>query len=260
MYDQDSVFQSGDPTPNPETATDPADLLAQIKNDRGEQKYADIPNAIKALAESQEFIPELTSKLDAKEAELEELRKELERRATVESTIESLKTARQDTEVNPPQGLDADAAKEIFESMLTKREQEAARTQHINAVTSALSEKFGDKAEELFYGKGEELGLSQAELNSLAGTSPALVMELFGGKAKGTSVDVSTGSVVIEPEPKEDSNIFSRNTGNSVLVGSTRQSLSAELDIAKKLVDKVHGDGLTMEELSDPKVYYKYFG
>ena len=39
-------------------------LLSNIKNERGEQKYKNIEEALKALASSQEYIPKLHREID----------------------------------------------------------------------------------------------------------------------------------------------------------------------------------------------------
>jgi len=63
----DNNQNNGGATPpqenNPLPSDDLSTLLSGIKNERGEQKYKDVKTALEALKHSQEYIPEVKSKL-----------------------------------------------------------------------------------------------------------------------------------------------------------------------------------------------------
>lgn len=262
MSDQGTIFDKpvvdGSTTPASEGSF--GDLLKGITNEAGEQKYSDVPKALDALATSQKYIPELHDKLDTKDKQIADLREELTKRKAVEDVVETLRASRNEPAADQPKGLDAAEAAELFDQLVTKREQQTVRTQNVQAVTSKLVETHGDKAEAIFYETGAKFGLSPEALNDLAGTSPAAVLQLFGKESADTSVDVSKGSVNLDVTPTQDGALMERNKGTSVLMGSTSRDVKAEFDIVKGIVAKLHEAGGTVEDLSDPKEYRKYFG
>jgi hypothetical protein len=267
MSDQDtSLFQNGEAPAAEPGSSAPApvdtgsDLLKVITNEAGEQKYKDVPTALQALVSSQQYIPQLHTKLDEKDNEIKTLREELIRSKAVEDIVDRLQAEPQAPAVQPTPGLDADSAAEMFENILDAREQKHARAQNTKAVTDALLEKFGEKAEEVFYGKGAELGLDKNALNDLAGTSPAAVLALFQTASKQTSVDVSQGTLISSVEQKEDDLRLGRNSGKSVLMGSTSADVKQEADYVKRLVNQLHNEGVAVEDLTDPKKFKQFFG
>lgn len=263
MSDQDNIF--GKPNAGegkPATVSDDAlgTLLAGIKNEKGEQKYSDVSTALEALATSQIYIPELQTKLDDKDSVIAELREKLTKSSAVDEVLQKLQASHQGQEDDQPKGLDAGEAAKLFESLLSKSEQQKARSENINSVTSTLQKTFGDNAEKEFYDKGKELGLDRQALNDLAGTSPAAVLALFGEKSTGTSVDVSRGSQDLSGQPQDKNKEMGRNQGKSVLMGSTARDVRAEHDIVKELVADLHDKGLSVEDLTDPKKFRQTFG
>ena len=257
----------GSTTPNaeggsaPEQPVDPATTLLQsIRNEAGEPKYADVPTALKALEASQAYIPDLQSKLDAAAAKISELELKAAKAEGLEEAIQRLDPARQDTGGQPAQvGLDAEAAAKLFDSRLQEHEAAAVRKQNTETVTKSIADKFGEKAEEVFYSKGEELGLSRADLNNLAGTSPAAVLALFG-EAKASAPAPTQGSLSFDTSPQDQGAQVGRRVGESVLSGATTFEVRDEFQSAKELAAKVNEMGMDMYDLSDPKAYRKFFG
>lgn len=269
MSDQGNIF-GGDPstqtqseaTSAPAESNPWADKLKGITNEAGEQKYADVDTALEALHASQRYIPELHNKLDSKEAELAELRQELARTKGYQDALQELQPAPQTQEQTPaPAGLDAEQATQLFEEMVAKREQAQVRQKNGQAVANALREKFKDKAEEAFVAKANELGMTAEAMNSLAQTSPSAVLALFGTTSTKTSTDVSAKtSIYQDPNTGPEEIRLERNKGQSVLSGSTSRDVRAEYEYNKELVAKIHSEGGSVEDLSDPKMYFKYFG
>jgi hypothetical protein len=267
MSDQDNIFGGTTPAQAPEGNQAPApeptfaDKLKGITNEAGEQKYRDVDTALDALGASQQYIPQLQSELDATKAEAMALKAEIERMKGFNEAIESLQTPQQAPQEHQPAGLDEEKAAELFEQMVAKREQKQMLDKNITAVAKAMQEKFGEKAEEMFYGKAQELGMSREAINSLAGTSPAAVLAYFGTKSSDTGVDVSAKtSIYIDPDAEQKEIKLNRNQGRSVLGGSTTADVREEYNYNKELVAAIHKEGGTVEELSDPKQFAKYFG
>jgi hypothetical protein len=235
---EESMFGSNSaPAQQGETST-PAQgnadtILQSITNEQGQPKYANVDTALEALKAAQAHIPNVEGRLTAAEQRVLELQEELNRRSTVEEFAERLNTSRQD-EAPTPQvaGLDAEGAAKLFDQLHTQREQQRVRETNINAVKEAMLQKYGEKAEEMFYGMGESVSLSREDLNSLSGTSPDAVLRL----------------------------VFHRSAdAQSVLSGSTNDEVRAEARRSAEIAQTLMEQGVDIDSLSDPKLYKKYF-
>lgn len=156
-----------------------ANQLAQILNERGEPKYASVDKAIEALKHSQDYIPQLKTQLTEKEQEIQQLRDELSKRVGVEDAIARLSQQRQEQDPPAVSGLDEKSVLELVQKTLTQREQQSVRQQNINAVTDALTHKFGEKAREVISAKAQELNMSLEQMKQLSEQNPQLVLTLF---------------------------------------------------------------------------------
>lgn len=258
---QDMNTNSG--VQNDQTNTPFADLLGQIKNDRGEQKYKDTAEALKALQHAQNFIPQLTQEKSAMEQELQTLRAEVAKLKAVESVVEKL-TATQNNSVptNTQPVLDEQKIAELVTRTLSAREVEAVQKANVSSVVGALQTAFGQEAERTFYTKAQELGMSAAQMNQLAATSPQAVLKLFGvqgGPVQKVNVPTPTQAGVNTAgfQPKQDS-LIKRNDKPS-LIGATSQDLMEERRNAVAMVEELEREGLSIDDLANPKNYYKYF-
>ncbi len=268
MSDQDNIFGGTTPAQAPagnEQAPAPqptfADKLSGITNEAGEQKYANVDTALDALANSQQYIPQLQTQLDAMAAENAALKHEVAKAQGFTEAMDSLQSQQQAPQVDQPVGLDEAKAVELFENMVAKREQQATMDTNTGAVAKAMQEKYGDKAEEMFYGKAGELNMSRDAINSLAATSPSAVLALFGTKSDSTGADVSAQtSIYIDPNAEKTEITLGSNKGTSVLNGATTADVRNEFQYNKELVQRIHSEGGTVDELSDPKMFQKYFG
>jgi hypothetical protein len=89
------------------------------------------------------------------------------------------------------------------------QEQETAKTKKANAkaVAQKFREMHGDKAEEVFYGKAKEMGLTKESINQLASTSPQAVFSMFGiqdsFKPAPTPSGVNTFGIPQNPAPTQ---------------------------------------------------------
>ncbi len=251
-------------TPSASNDSEITNLLSGIKNERGEPKYKTLKDAIVGLQNAQEYIPDLKQTLLNKDIEIEKWRKEAERVATLEDSVRKLTEQRQEPGT-PPKSLSeqdiADLVNRSLDHTLTQRETFALQKQNIQSVVSSLQASFGADAEKKFNDKAVELGMSVAEFNALAAKSPKMVLNALGvaGKVQSPVFAPSQGSVNSEGfKPQTDSFIGRNKT--STLVGATTQDIREESRKANQMVEELHKAGKSVHDLTDPKVYFKYFG
>lgn len=262
LFDTNSSGGATPPQNNtPATSQDDlTTLLSAIKNERGEPKYKDVKTALEALKHSQEFIPNLKSDMDALKADLEEARQEAARVRELESVVERLAQGNSGGTTKPTQ-ISQEEITKIVESTLSNAQQKAVETQNVSAVTNKVRESFGQDAEAKFYQKAAEAGLSREAINTLAKQSPAAVFKILG-------IDAVTRVDGISPRPSSintagnpvntETNI--RANQRSVLMGASTEDVMAEQDAARKMVDELHSQGKSIQDMTDPKVFFKTFG
>lgn len=275
MSDPTSIFNNQNPqatpgndnnggsnTPNGSSSDQLGTLLSQIKNDRGEQKYKSVEDALNALKHSQDYIPQLSDKLRQQEQELAAAKAAAAKIEELERTLLQLtQNNTSNAPATPAQaGLSKEEIAELVSSTLTAKQQEAVAKENLSKVVSTLTKSFGDKAEEVFYGKAKELGMTVVEINSLAAKSPTAAYKLLGldSGSAAPSTPPSSGSVNTGGfQPKQDSFVGKNN--KPTLIGATTADLYQEATNAKKMVEELHGQGLSVHDLTDPKVYFKHF-
>lgn len=177
-----------------------ADLLLEIKNDKGEPKYASVEAALKALKESQGFIQTLLSEKKEVGDELFNTQEELKKRQTLEELAEALKSKRQPAEpTKTPEGtpkgvadMDIDA---LLESKLSARETIQREKVNLESVISAVSNKFGDKAKEHIQRTAEQLQTTPEKLKQLAAENPALALRLLDAPGSESKSKPTTSTV-----------------------------------------------------------------
>lgn len=257
--DTTSANSNGATAPNDSELTD---LLSGIKNERGEQKYRSVKEAIIGLQNAQDYIPQLKQTLTERETELAALRAETKRVTDLEDTVRQL-TERQSTDGTPPKGLNeqdiADLINKSLDTTLSKREQLAVQKANVDSVVDSLKASFGAEAEKKFYDKAAEMGMSVVEFNALAAKSPKIVLSALGVASKASSFAPTQGSVNSTAfTPKQDT--FIGRNSSPTLVGATTEENMQESRNANKMVEELHNQGKSVHDLSDPKVYFKYFG
>lgn len=205
MSDQTNVFNDVDTSNQQQAAPQQqalssdasyADLLKSIKNENGEQKYDSLPKALEGLANAQQYIPQLKTTLQQKEAELEELRNKLAQQANIEDVVSRLTAKQSQTQVEQPlqaSGLDEQAVLQLLERNIAQREAQAQATTNTQKVQEALMSKYGDKTSEVVAARAKALGTTPQELGNLAAKNPSMVLELFNTQAsKGPTPTVSS--------------------------------------------------------------------
>lgn len=270
MSDPASIFPS-----NPQSPADPINapasngapaqnnpldtMLASIRNEQGEQKYRTVEDAIKALAHSQSYIPQLRTELDSTKAALAAAQAEKDRIAELERTVLQL-TQNNSPAATPPAGLSEEQIASLVTRTLTQNQQAEIQKNNLASVVNAVKETFGDKAEEVFYSKAKELGMSAEEVNALAAKTPKAVLTLLG-------VSAVPNTNRNAPSAGLNSNAFQGNPAGTIgintkpiMLGSTTEELRQEGAAARKMVDDLHSMGMDTYALTDPKMYRKYFG
>lgn len=200
MADQPNVFDT--PPVQQEQVPNSSDesyahLLATIKNEEGKQKYDSLPKALEGLVNAQQYIPQLKTELQQKEAELLELRAKLAQQASVEEVVSRLTAKANQPEAvaqpAPAGGFDERAVMDLLEQRLTQREQAALQAANTDKVQNALTTKYGEKASEIVAQRAKELGTTPQKIGELASQNPSLVLELFNTSApKGPTPTVSS--------------------------------------------------------------------
>lgn len=140
------------------------------------KKYASVEIALEALAHSQNHIAKLEQEARERAAQLEQVMS-VEK---VHETVQELLKKERETHV--PATVDEAALSGLLDRALTQREQAALAQKNQDAVVSALRAKYGDKAQEVYEGKANELGVSVADLNLMARKSSTAVLTYFDVK------------------------------------------------------------------------------
>ncbi len=236
------------------------DLLGNIKNEKGEVKYRDLPTALDALKHSQEYIPQLKTENETLKQELERLRKETDRIKALEETLERLSSNNNNQSQAAPV-IDEKSVADLVTRTLSAREREAVLASNTKTVVSAMQNSLGADAEKVFYEKAAELGMTRDQINKMSAESPQVVLKLFGleGKQQTQKAPVATtgGQNTSGYQQKPDS--FARKNEKPILVGATSDDLIQEARNARQLVDELHSQGLSTYDLSDPKQFFKHF-
>lgn len=242
--------------PNDELAT----LLVSIKNERGEQKYRTVQDALKALGHSQEYIPELSQKLKQQEQELAEARAAAAKVAELERVVQSLTEAKPHTETPSQSGLSEEQVAAQVVRILSEQGKKKVAEDNVATVVNTVKKVYGDKAESVFYGRAQELGMTVDQFNSLAASTPKAVLKLLGLEDKAVMPSQSPTQTFNTTglEPRKDT--FVGRNSQAVQVGATSNELINETRNAKKMVDELHAQGKSVHDLTSWAEYQKYFG
>lgn len=241
MADQPNVFENNAVVTPQATSSDPqyADLLNGIKNESGAPKYDSVPKALEGLANAQQYIPELKSKLSAQEQEILALKAELDKRAAVEDVVTRL-TAQQSQPQGQGQptatsGLDEQAVLQLVQSALGQAKQADQAKMNQAQVQQALATRYGEKANEVVVQKAQELGTTPKQLGELASQNPALVLALFNASAQ-PGVKPTTGSVTIPASYMSEKPTLGRPE-KSLLSGATSKE---QAEFMRRIKEEVY--------------------
>lgn len=245
------------------TVPNPFDnLLGAIKNERGEQKYKTVEEALIGLSHAQTYIPQLKQELASKANELTELRNRSVSQEEYQELVQKLTTPTDQKPVTTQPQIDEEGIARIVAQQLTASQKQQQEVANQKTVVEALKSKFGDKGGEVFYGKAQELGLSKEDINALAGKSPQAVLNMFGLSGATAHKQVSTqppaGTVRTEVFRENPSSFIGRET-HVIPLGGGYEDQQIVFENSRKMVDELDAQGLSVEDLTNPKTFFKHF-
>lgn len=269
MSDDTSIFNdasqvtpdaNGAATPNTNGTNALDTILSSIKNDRGEPKYKTVEDALVALRHSQEYIPQLNSRLTERERELEELRSKTVKQDDLENLVKRLTQSNDNANTNAA-NIDESKIAELVERKFAATQQAQTASQNRSMVETALREKFGDeKVGEVLRIKAEEMGLSKQEIADLAARSPKAVLTMFGVSGEGVQRQPRTlptdGSVRTDSFNTQPGTFIGRETFQLPL-GATTHQMQVLQENANKMVEELHRNGMSIDDLTDPRTFFK---
>ena len=235
-------------------------ILSDIKNERGERKYHNVEDGLKALKHSQEYIASLKQDLQAKERQIQELSEAVSKVKTLEETITKLTQRQSETSTNAPQ-LDEETLANLVDRQLTIKEQQTIAQNNQRTVVKALSESFGDKAKDVFYEKASQLGLPPDELEALSAKSPQAVLTMFGigtGAAPKQAFNPVTRASVNTEQFQGNPTSFIGAETEKIPLGGGEEHFSRILENSKNMVEELRQSGMSIDDLTNPVNFMKY--
>ncbi len=215
----DSIFvadQTTQAAPAVQQTTQPFVIPTEAQDLIGDgKKYNSVDSALKSIPHAQTHIKTL-------EDENRALKDEILKRKTAEETLNEFRaTSVQHQPHEQPSGVnvDQDALASIVESVLDKKTKQAQAGSNAAVVANKFQELYGDKAEAMYNKIAADNGLTPYQLNNLAYTSPAVVLNLAGISSK-PQVGKTTSDVFVPAGNNQQSQF---NT--SVKIGATTKDL-----------------------------------
>lgn len=244
------------PTNQPSSGDNVADLLKLIVNDKGEPKYKTIQDALVGLQHANAHIQTLVTEKRQVEQEKQSLQTAAEKVAELERVVAELTKA-------PPQAtpaaVDPTQIQEMVSQAINATKTQEIQKQNTAEVVNAAKQTFGEKAEEMFYSRAQDVGLSREQINALAASSPQAALKILGLASQSGSSTPTQKTVMntTEAVPNQDT-FISRNT-ERLPVGATFQEMRRESEASKKMVDELAAKGMTIDDLTKPSNYFKHF-
>lgn len=242
MADQPNAFSESTTTPNSEPNSLDA-LLANIKNENGEQKYKSLEDALKALDASQRYIPELKNQLTGAINEVEGLKTQVSKFSNIEETVQRLLAQDQNRGSDPPPvaGLDEQAVIKLVQQSLQSAKAADVAESNFKLVNEALVKKYGDKAVETVTSKAAELGTTPKALQELASQNPQLVLALFGSTTHSDPTMTHTSRQAPPPVKVEQEAAAPRR---GIFHANDRDRAAYLRDLRAEIYAKVEKEGL----------------
>ena len=216
-----------------------ADQLKLIVNEKGEQKYNTVEDAIKALKHSQEYIAQIQGENKSYKELLEEAKAELGSRKSVEDVVNKLYQSKNtndgEAEETPKQErLDSNTVESLIEQTLRKREEANKYSANKNMVSGELIKKFGDEAKKIINEKLAGIGMNFEQFTKLSAEAPNAALALFNQTSSSPSRH-TTSNVNVNSDKREDLSI--PKPEKSMLQGATGKDLASNW---KQLTEIVH--------------------
>lgn len=137
------------------------------------KKYQSVEEALKSVPHAQKHIQTL-------ESELALAREELAKRKTTEELLDEIKSGIQPQATPAGIEFDQDKLLQLVDQTLEFKEKQKSAKLNADSVANKFTEKYGSKAEEVYNTVARESGLTVQQLNSLAASSPKIVLKLAG--------------------------------------------------------------------------------
>ena len=204
-----------------------ADLLNGIRTEDGRPKYATVSDAINSIPHAQKHISTLETELN----EMREKFRAMEERAN--TAVGHLETQRSQQDAN----FGEDQVVGLVDRVLSQREQQANQQKNVQAVVSALTDKFGstEAADKAYRQKAAEMGVNLDMMNSLAMHSPSAILAYFG--TTGASAPTRTeGTLNSANLPKGE-----QPKGKNPLLTGSMKDMQAEISRIYEQVNKQNG-------------------
>ena len=193
MTDQVDVFKEADDKPVTQVteATAPVTIPSDIAKELvGEgKKYATVEAALQSVPHAQNHIARL-------EQEMKELRDELTKSKSAEQVLaelrEEMASTANRTEATTSSEITPQAINELVAKAIDSKAAAAQAEANLQFSNKVMKEKYGEKAQEVFVARAQELGLSINDLKTTASRSPKAFLALMGTEASPQS---NTGSL-----------------------------------------------------------------
>lgn len=218
MTTETTVFSQATPDPViPVVVTPTPVLLQDVSEFVGVgKKYASVDDALKSVPHAQKHINTL-------EEELATVKAELVKRRTTEDLLTELKSTSNINDGKPPQNnITTEDLQKIVKQTIEQNEQQATAQSNIKKITDLFKEKFGDKAESTYITIAQESGMTIANLNRLAASSPSVVLKLAGLETK--KVD----QVITKPAGTINTQSLNANAADGTLTARVKQGASTK--------------------------------
>ena len=190
---EETIF---DPSTNEDQQQDPQLNTPSIPTGLEElvgsgKKYQSVEDALKSVPHAQKHIQSL-------EQEMAQLKEELSKRKTAAELLDEVKSGF--LPENTPQAVefDQDSLVRLVNQTITQKEQQKIAKDNTVFVANKFKEVYGEQAEAVYTTLAKESGLSVAQLNTLAATSPNAVVKLAGFDKKSTIPAKTSGSINTE--------------------------------------------------------------
>lgn len=192
MTDENIFAETTETTEVPATLTQTPTLPTEVMELVGEgKKYKSTEDALKALPHAQAHIARL-------EQEAKELREKVAQAKAIDDLYDTLNARTQTgTEATPTAPVvDESLVDAVLERKLKEISAQKQRQENLQTVSKALTDKFGEKAQEVFKKKAEELGVNESFIRDVVAASSKAGLELFGlGKQEAPSTAAPAGGV-----------------------------------------------------------------
>lgn len=202
--------------------TEAAELVGDGK------KYSSVEDALKSVPHAQKHIQTLESELAA-------AREELAKRKTAEELLDEIKSGIQPQVTPAGSEFDQDKLLQLVDQTLEQKERQRTAKTNAESVASKFTEKYGQKAEEVYNTVAKESGLTIQQLNSLAASSPKIVLKLAGLEGVSAPVAGKPNSTV-NTEALNNTKVDANQLSARVKQGATTKDLVNAWKIAGEKV------------------------